>query len=693
MQTTPAIANLETRILSILRPGEMLRFVLIPDGERKIDFGIEGCSTSEAGNDLLAERLSLVLGEMRSNGYAYGRRLRSLPSRRPVRSRRNTARRSSAWVEIRPHTLSAVATRLDPLGFAVTTKETYPRSLLMPDLPPSLGGRTLESLANLVVSLPQIELFEVEFVRADLPETAMKALEEALRLQTITQRTIAQIDQSTLSQVFLASWLWHRTGWRVTARARLRSGDDVPVAPLEMIGRDLFVSECETVTSDAYAESESPLDLHNAYPRGWPFPPILPPPNAFDTLAASRLHNLSLPELPKGGVKIGIAEGSDVRLPAESRDRHTYIVGATGTGKTTLLKGMIIKDMERGEGVILLDPHGDLHSEIVDAVPKSRKGDLLIIDPTREDCRPGLNILDVQEEGHLRKRHTELLIGELIQCFREMWDAPEAFGPMFEVYFRNAIQLLTLRNGEPLTIDSFERVFTDRDFRLGLYVDCLDSSTVSFWKNVADKTGGEASLTNITPYITCKMSPLTQGAFLTCLLKQPKDEVRLADRINRNPIILVNLNKGVLGVQESRVLGVILMAQIMSAGLKRSLMNRKDRRPVNVYVDEFQNFVSDNVASMLSEARKFGLRMTLANQTLAQLKAKAGRQDLLETVLGNVGNMILFRLGVPDAERLRSFIEPFSPQEMQELPNFHAMVRLLTPEGPVRPLIMKTLKA
>jgi hypothetical protein len=189
------------------------------------------------------------------------------------------------------------------------------------------------------------------------------------------------------------------------------------------------------------------------------------------------------------------------------------------------------------------------------------------------------------------------------------------------------------------------------------------------------------------------MSPLTQGAFLTCLLKQPRDEVRLADRINRNPIILVNLDKGVLGVQESRVLGVILMAQIMSAGLKRSLMSRKDRRPVNVYVDEFQNFVSDNVASMLSEARKFGLRLTLANQVLAQLKANTGRQDLLETVLGNVGNMILFRLGVPDAERLKSFIEPFSHQEMQELPNFHALVRLLTPEGPLRPLVMKTLKA
>ena len=135
------------------------------------------------------------------------------------------------------------------------------------------------------------------------------------------------------------------------------------------------------------------------------------------------------------------------------------------------------------------------------------------------------------------------------------------------------------------------------------------------------------------------------------------------------------------------------MVQIMSAGLKRSVNPRQDRHPVNVYVDEFQDFVSDNMASMLSEARKFGLRLTLANQTLAQLRANRGRQDLLETVLGNVGNLIFFRLGVPDAERLTSFLEPFSRQDIQDLPNFHALVRLLTPEGPIRPLIMRTLKS
>jgi hypothetical protein len=690
MQSTPKATNIESRILSILRAGEMIRFVLIPDGNRKIDFGIEGSSADPAGNDLLADRLSLILNEMRSHGYAFGKRTRQLPSRQGL-SRQRKERHSSKWMEIRPQSLSTTPRRLSRLGFGVKPESNEgQQSLRLPDLPPSFGGYTLDPPAKLVADLPQVELFEIEFVRTDLPETATSVVEEALRFQLSNQQTVVQVNQPTLSQVFLSSWLWHRTGWKITVRARLKNGHDVPVAPLEMLGRDLFLCECEVASAEDEENPEGRVDLRNVYPKGWPFPPILPAASVFDAVAATRMHNVSLPDLPKKGLKIGVAEGADVRLPVQSRDRHTYIVGATGTGKTTLLTRMIREDMEAGEGVILLDPHGDLHAEIVEAVPKARRGDLVIVDPTREDCRPGLNILDVQE-GHLRKRHTELLIGELIQCFRDIWDVPEAFGPMFEVYFRNAIQLMTLRNGEPLTVECFNRVFTDKAFRSELIAECADPSTAAFWKDVAEKAGGECSLANITPYIACKMSPLTQGAFLTCLLTQPKDEIRLADRINRAPIVLVNLNKGVLGVQESRILGVILMAQIMSAGLKRSLMSRKERHPVNIYVDEFQNFVSDNVASMLSEARKFGLRLTLANQTLAQLKAKAGRQNLLETVLGNVGNMILFRLGVPDAEKLKLFIEPFSCQEMQELPNFHALVRLLTPEGPVRPLIMQTL--
>jgi hypothetical protein len=186
------------------------------------------------------------------------------------------------------------------------------------------------------------------------------------------------------------------------------------------------------------------------------------------------------------------------------------------------------------------------------------------------------------------------------------------------------------------------------------------------------------------------LNALTQGGFVAQLLGAERDEFRFAERMDRREIMLFNLNKGLIGTYESRLLGTILMMQIFAAGLKRSLRPPSERRPVNIYVDEFQNFVSDNVASMLSEARKFGLRLTLANQTLAQLRSSPGRQNLLDAVLGNVGNMVLFRLGVPDAELLEPFTAPFTPAEMQRLPNFHAFARVLTSEGPTEPVVMRT---
>lgn len=695
MQSTYTNHNPETRILSILRPGEMLRFVLVPDGERKIDFGIEGRSETTDGDELLADRLSLVLTGLRNQGYAFGKRLRTLSATNRSPGKRAKSRNRSAWVEIRPLTFCVVPPRLDTLGFGGTGAERVcSSSLRLPALPASLGGRILESPTMLVAALPQVELFEIEFVRTILPQNAAKDLEEALRFQTVAQQAFVQTNDATLSQMFLAQWLWHRTGWRVTARARLVSGGNSPVASLEMIGRDLFMCECEVVSSVNSEQTDSTFDLRNAYPRDWPFPPLFPPSCSLESLAASRLHNLSLPELPKKGLKIGRAEGADIRLPTESRDRHIYIAGATGTGKSTLVARMIKEDIKRGEGVILLDPHGDLFFEILEFVPDCRREELTVIDPASDAEPPGLNFLDV---AHCPRPAWRLrfMINELLQFFDGVWDLRNVGGPMFEMYFRNAILLLGdegVRERSCHSLLNFASLMADKEFRSHQLEVCRNTEVKDFWKTVAERAGGDCSLANITPYIVSKMDLLTQSSFIRKMIGSPKDTLRVREKMDRNGIILCNLSKGTLGAHESRLLGSLLVAQIFAAGLERGMKKRAHRRPVNIYVDEFQNFVSDNVASMLSEARKFGLRLTLANQTLSQLKASSGKQDLLETVLGNVGNIILFRLGVPDSEKLKLFIEPFTRQEMQELPNFHAMVRLLTGEGPVRPLIMQTLK-
>ena len=464
-----------------------------------------------------------------------------------------------------------------------------------------------------------------------------------------------------------------------------------------MIGRDIFRCECEVVSQEQPQENDGAFRLRSSFPRGWEFPPILPPVHATDIVAAFKMHNKSLPNLPKTGTTIGHADGTPVRLPIASRDRHTYIVGATGTGKSTLLARMIGEDIERGEGVVLLDPHGDLYRKILKAIPSHRKGDVFLLDPSNEGNTPGVNILDIPP-SRFRRRHVAFIVGELFRLFEELWNMNMAGGPSFEMYFRNTLLLLCLQKEpegsqwQPYTLRAFTKALSDEGFRKHLLANCTEQSVVEFWTDIAEKTSGDYRLANWVPYITCKINGLTQSGFVSDLLSAERNDFRIGERMNQGQIVLVNLNKGLLGTYESRLLGTILMMEIFAAGLQRSALPESKRRPVNVYVDEFQNFVSDNVASMLSEARKFGIRLTLANQTLAQLKATPGRQDLLETVLGNVGNVILFRLGVPDADRLKLFIEPYTRQEMQELPNFHALARILTPDGPVRPLIMKTLK-
>lgn len=717
----------EQHLLSILRAGDMIRFVLIAGAQGKLDFSVEGAPAAE-DNGMMAERLALALRALRDAGFDFnvGGESTSLPSVRRG-SRKHPLK---SMLEIRPHPLLLSGLSEGVLGFS-SEYPTSARAVTLPSFHAFEEIRLFRSVANVLLEVPEIMRFEVEFTRFDLPGACVKPLERVLTLHSLSG--VVPEDRPSKQRAFLSLWLLHRSGWRVKARAW--TGPQVPSAALEIIGRDIFSCDCDVLSSKDISPGEGDIDLSACYPRGWHFLSILPPPEVFSKLAASRLHNSSLPDLPRAGFQIGTADGEEVRLPQESRDRHNFICGATGSGKSTLLQRMIVEDIKRGEGVILLDPHGDLFRAVREAVPKNREKDVFIIDPEMNEKPPGLNILDIPQSP-FRNRHAAFVVGELLGFFSEMWNMRSAGGPMFELYFRNTILLMCLIEKAvpesqekdnsfackgsaeevlqkllsdevsetketpaeeiiqlPLNLSHFSRVLVDKKFRESLLERCSDKSVVEFWKDVAVKAGGECSLANMVPYIISKINGMVQSGFVADLLCAQRNKFRLAGRMRRGEIILINLNKGLLGGHESRLLGTILMMEIFAAGLQRSVLKEEQRRPVNVYVDEFQNFVSDNVAVMLSEARKFGLRLTLANQTLAQLKANPGRQDLLETVLGNVGTMILFRLGVPDADRLRLFTEPFTRQEMQDLPNYHALVRLLSADGPLRPLVMKTMPA
>jgi hypothetical protein len=353
---------------------------------------------------------------------------------------------------------------------------------------------------------------------------------------------------------------------------------------------------------------------------------------------------------------------------------------------------LIEDDLRRGECVIVLDPHGDLVRSVTEMLPSRSSRKVVVVDPASETAPPGMNVLDIPRD-RLFRRSIDFLIGELLTFFQDTWEGCDAFGPMFESYYRNTMLLLANAPAERnLTLADFTRVLTSKTLREELLDVCPDPLVKDFWAEVAAKAGGEASLSNIAPYIACKVGPLVQAAFLSEMLGHQRNELNLGKRMDEGGIVLVNLDKGVLGAQQSRLLGTLLAVQIFSAGLRRSQRPVNERAPVNVYIDEFQNFVSGNLASMLSEARKFGLRMVLANQTLDQLESRRGGARLTDAVLGNVGNLFFFRLGVSDSSRLAPFCAPASARKMQFLPNHHALARIMDGGRPLPPFVFETRK-
>jgi hypothetical protein len=647
------LRDLQARTLELLSPGESLRFVFARGPRDSIRFQLEA-ESSDLMNSHLEIRLGVAFKALREAGYLFEQQST------PATSRRTSAAKRQQMYSIQPQFDDAMSLRGRTLGFNPRTGLAGNRStpIHIPAFASASLIRTLESpLAWLCRETTATEI-HLEFMRCELTLDQIEQVRGMLD-QTIseTAKLLGFVEEFSVLRAYLTLWLQNRTGWRITLWAVYPYTAKAQCELLEFAGCEIFGAPCRAEKFDGTHSAAGATALGSAadgawYPRGWSLPLFLPQPGADHELQLASLGNIKVPKLPKQGLLIGTADGLEVRLPDETRDRHTYIVGATGTGKSTLLTRLIMSDIERGEGVILLDPHGDLFNEIRQRIPESRKGDLVTINPASKDKPPGLNVLDIPRDDLFRRR-VEVLIGELLRFFEETWSAiPEAFGPAFNLYYRNAMLLLLLQPEVKGCLADIPRVFAEKEFRASLLETCTDKPVRLFWTGVAEKTTGEHSLQNYTPYVTCKFAPLLQGGFISELLNQQKDELLLELSMDVDGILLVNLSKGMIGPLESTLLGRLLTMQIFMGGLKRSIVPQEHRRPVNIYIDEFQNFVSDNIASMLSEARKFGLRLNLANQTLSQLSGYHGHQNLLETVLGNVGNILMFRLGVPATPNL-----------------------------------------
>ncbi|MEY4747639.1 MAG: hypothetical protein RLZZ416_688 [Candidatus Parcubacteria bacterium] len=392
-------------------------------------------------------------------------------------------------------------------------------------------------------------------------------------------------------------------------------------------------------------------------------------------------------ETPKDGITVGInrygADETKVRFGAADRLRHAYVIGQTGTGKTGFLKNMIIQDIRNGEGVSFIDPHGNDIEDILASIPPERAKDVIYFDPAYTARPMGLNMLEYDRS---RPEMKTFVVDEVYGIFRKLYaDVPEAFGPMFEQYYRNAVQLVVEDPDTGSTFVEIPRVFADAQFRNLKLSRCQNPIIVQFWRKIAEQAQGDPSLENVAPYITSKFDVFLTNDIMRPVVSQEKSAFNFREIMDSRKIFLANLSKGRLGDRNTALLGLILVSKFLQAAFSR-VDTRGDLPVFYLYIDEFQNFATPSIATILSEARKYKLALVVAHQFIAQLE-----EDIRDAVIGNVGTKAAFRIGTQDAEFLEKQFQPiFTQQDLENLPNRTAVLALLVNGVPARPFTIET---
>lgn len=367
-----------------------------------------------------------------------------------------------------------------------------------------------------------------------------------------------------------------------------------------------------------------------------------------------------------------------VYFAKEDRVRHMYVIGQTGTGKTVFLKNMILQDIKNGEGVCFIDPHGSDIQDILANIPPERADDVIYFDPAYTDRPMGLNMLEYDVRYPEQKT---FVVNELLAIFNKLFDMKVAGGPMFEQYFRNASLLIMEDPDSGSTLLEISRVLTDKAFRQMKLEKCKNPIIKSFWEG-AEKTTGESSLANFVPYITNKFDVFISNDIMRPVIAQQHSVLNFRDIMDNKKILLVNLSKGRLGDINSHLIGLLLVGKITMAALSRvDIVGKGEVNDFYLYIDEFQNVTTDSINTILSEARKYRLSLTVAHQYIEQLD-----ESIKSAVFGNVGSMVVHRVSVENAEVFAKQFEPtFGADDIIKLQNMNCYIKMLVGGVPAKP--------
>ena len=387
-------------------------------------------------------------------------------------------------------------------------------------------------------------------------------------------------------------------------------------------------------------------------------------------------------QTPQSGLFLGKSTfrglSKQVYMSLDDRRRHMYIIGKTGTGKSESLKSMIMQDIREGQGVAVIDPHGDLIDDILPMIPSQRAEEVILFDPSDTKRPMGLNMLEAQTE---EQKH--YVVSSIIGLMYKLFDPHQTgiIGPRFEHAIRNA--MLTVMSEEGNTFVEVVRVLTDASYVQELLPKVQDPIVRRYWTDQIAQTS-DFHKSEVLDYIVSKFGRFVTNKMVRNIIGQSKSAFSFREVMDEGKILLINLSKGKIGEENSSFLGLVLIPKILVAAMSRQDMAREQRRDFFLYVDEFQNFATPDFAQILSEARKYRLNLIVANQFIGQME-----EEVKNAIFGNVGTVCAFRVGVTDANYLQHEFQPtFNEADLINIERFNTYIKTIINGEPSPPFSM-----
>lgn len=372
---------------------------------------------------------------------------------------------------------------------------------------------------------------------------------------------------------------------------------------------------------------------------------------------------------------------TEIFMKERDRQRHMYLIGKSGSGKSTMLQALALQDIQAGHGVCVIDPHGDVVETLLGNIPKERIEDVIVFSPYDKDMPVGLNMLEAPNED-LR----DFAVGEMVSIFYKLFP-PEMIGPMFEHHMRNVMLTLMADVSDPGTIAEIPRMFSDEQFQKKWIARVKDPVVRSYWEQEVAKTS-DFHKSETLGYLISKVGRFVEDEMMRNIIGQKQSGFNFREVMDQQKILFLDLAKGKTGEVNAQLLGLIVVTKLQMAAMARADMPEDQRKDFFLYIDEFQNFVTPSIATILSEARKYRLDLILAHQYMSQI-VDNGNTQIRDAILGNVGSMFVSRIGPEDSDTFEKVFHPvFTPTDLINSDKFTWYVKMIVDNSSVSPFTM-----